>query len=130
MRNIILFFLLLLNNIAFYSQKTTVSNDSLNAKLNLVYTNYDELDYLNAVIQGRQLLEKAYEKNDSVYIAEAYYALGIIDETVQDYNKAEEKYTNALNIAEARRDSVFLVDIYNGLANIASLQKKHKNRYF
>lgn len=126
MRNLYFFLLLLSINLCSFGQSTSISRDSLRSYLKEAYVQYGHLDYLNAIVKGKKILELSYQQNDSIYISEAYYLLGLIDETIENYEQAEEKYENALEIALLRKDSLFLIDIYNGLANVASLQKKHK----
>ena len=113
-------------NLLSFGQSTSVSIDSLNTYLNDAYIYGEKSDYLNAIVSGKKLLELSYKQNDSSYIAEAYYVLGYIDEVIEEYEQAEEKYNKALEIIEKKQDSVFLVDIYNGLANVASLQGRRK----
>jgi len=113
-------------NLLSFGQSTSVSIDSLNTYLNDAYIYGEKSDYLNAIVSGKKLLELSYKQNDSTYIAEAYYVLGYIDEVIEEYEQAEEKYNKALEIIEKKQDSVFLVDIYNGLANVASLQGRRK----
>ncbi len=100
--------------------------DSLKVLLNEAYDLYDEGAYGKSVAKGRELLSKAYEENNQIYVAEAYYFLGINDETTEKYDKAKEKYLKALAIAEAKKDTNFILNIYNGLGNIAALQDKDK----
>ncbi|MBW2960695.1 tetratricopeptide repeat-containing hybrid sensor histidine kinase/response regulator [Mesonia aestuariivivens] len=117
----------LLQNILTHAQKQ-VKEDSLYFFLEKSYKGYEESNYLESLVWGRKLLEKAYRLKDSSYVAEAYYVLGLVDETIQDYDKAEDKYYNALKIVSKvskKRDSVFLMDIYNGLANVYSFKKKY-----
>ncbi|SFU71882.1 His Kinase A (phospho-acceptor) domain-containing protein [Pustulibacterium marinum] len=98
------------------------STDSFPIILNRAYDFYDKGNYKKSVKEGRELLRVAYELNNLEYIGEAYYLLGLNDETIEEYGRAKEKYLKALSIAEKRNDSIFILDIYNGLGNIASLR--------
>jgi len=101
-------------------------SDSLETYLQKAYTFYDQSDYSNSVSLGNKLLKKAYKEDNLTYVTDAYYLLGVIDESMLKYNEAKEKYNNALKVAEKIEDSLVQINIYNGLANIASLQKKYK----
>lgn len=98
--------------------------DSLEASLNKAYDYYDNHDYVKSVAQGRVLLENAYKINSDYYVAQAYYMLGLNDETIEEYQRAKDKYIQALKIVEELKDSTFLISIYNELGNIASLKDK------
>ena len=106
------------------AQENKVSSDSLRFYLNKAYDYNTQADFVKSVQTGRKLLEKAYQQNDSAYIAEAYYLLGFNDETVQDYDGAKEKYLKALKIAENIKDSTLIIDIYNELGNLYSQNDK------
>ncbi len=116
------------------AQENKVSaDDSLRYYLNEAYDYNSDANFVKSVQLGRKLLEKAYAQNDSSYIAEAYYLLGYNDETVQDYKGAEEKYFKALQIVEKLKDTTFIIDIYNELGNLYSLEdrdfEKSENYY-
>ncbi|GLB49678.1 tetratricopeptide repeat-containing hybrid sensor histidine kinase/response regulator [Neptunitalea lumnitzerae] len=126
MKNFYLFLCLLL--CAFGSSfAEPYSKDSLNIILQQGYDYMDKKDYIESVKSGRLLLEQAYKEGDSVFIAEAYYLLALNDEYIEEYSRAKDKYLKTLDIAEKIKDSLFIIDIYNGLGNIASLHDKdHK----
>ena len=119
-----IFILLFLMQLISIAQQNKVSSDSLELYLNKAYDYNTEADFVKSVQLGRKLLEKAYQQNDSTFIAEAYYLLGFNDETVQDYDGAKEKYLKALEIAEHLKNSDLIIDIYNELGNLYSQNDK------
>lgn len=120
MKGVTLFFLLFgLFNFS-YSQQN-VSKDSLRKILDNAYDYFDETNIKESVKIGRHLLDLAHEAKDDLYIAEAYYLLGLNDETSRNYKEAEKKYLQALERVEKVKDSSFLVLLYNGLGNVAAI---------
>lgn len=112
-------------SIAYANKQPETVSDSLEIYLNKAYDYYDAYNYAESVKQGRLLLEIAYAGNNRKYIAEAYYILALNDESIEEYDRAKEKYLKALKIAEQQKDSLFIIDVYNELGNIASLYEKN-----
>ncbi|TXK70934.1 ATP-binding protein [Mesonia sp. HuA40] len=110
-----------------------VDNEALRKQLEICYGHLEENRYLDGVKQAILLLERAREKKSDEYIAEAYYFLGLIDETSRDYQEAETKYLKALDITTRNKDTLFIIDLYNGLGSIAALKdgnyQKAENYY-
>ncbi|MDR6302153.1 tetratricopeptide repeat-containing hybrid sensor histidine kinase/response regulator [Mesonia maritima] len=115
--------ILLLTNSLFAQQE--VSRDTLHKYLDEAYTYFDETNIKESVKIGRKLLKLAHQANDDLFIAEAYYLLALNDETARNYTQAEEKYIKALEKVKKVKDSSFLVLLYNGLGNVAAINK-HK----
>ncbi|WP_281752962.1 tetratricopeptide repeat-containing hybrid sensor histidine kinase/response regulator [Neptunitalea chrysea] len=89
--------------------------------LNKGYYEFSHNDYPESVRLGRLLLQRSYDSNDLEYEAEALYLLAINDEAVEEYARAKEKYNKVIEIAEKLRDTLFVIDVYNGLGNIAAV---------
>lgn len=103
----------------------SVASDSLKFYIDKAYDFYDKYDYAESVKIARKVLEKAYTLRNEKYIGEAYYLLALNDESIEDYANAKEKYLKALKLAKLQKDSLFIIDIYNELGNIASTYEKN-----
>ncbi len=110
-----------------------IDNTALRKQLELCYEHLEENRYLDGVKQANLLLERARKQKSDEYIAETYYFLGLIDETSRDYQGAETKYLKALDITTQNKDTLFIIDLYNGLGSIAALKdgnyQKAENYY-
>ncbi|SHI51902.1 Tetratricopeptide repeat-containing protein [Mesonia phycicola] len=123
MRNLFFLILIFLTSVQLVGQQTSQQQESLQYYFQKSTSHYKNSSYLEALIDSRILLKKAIRQNDSTYISKAYFLLGSIDQSIKNFEKAENNYSKAIGIAKVNKDSIVLIDIYQQLARIAAIHK-------
>ncbi|TQD40171.1 tetratricopeptide repeat-containing hybrid sensor histidine kinase/response regulator [Haloflavibacter putidus] len=102
-----------------------IATDSLEQYLEECYEHFEKSEFVESVKIANKLLDASHKKDNKHFKAEAYYFLGLVDEITRSYDRAEVKYLKSLSIVKELKDTLFIVDIYNGLGSVTALKDKN-----